>query len=140
MKNNILYSLPSSKKLYKLIKILIKSFPEYNPNDIINYIIKSELYSNSKEIKYEILNYLSLLRNSEPNKNLINKVIHDTITGILVNLSNSKSSIPLESGNQIKSSEKTKNEIKMLSLNQNSDKNKKAISVPNKFEFKYLLK
>jgi len=136
MKNNILYSLPSSKKLYKLIKILIKSFPEYNPNDIINYIIKSELYSNSKEIKYEILNYLSLLRNSEPNKNLINKVIHDTITGILVNLSNSKSSIPLESGNQIKSSEKTKNEIKMLSLNQNSDKNKKAISVPNKFEFK----
>ena len=27
IKNNILYSLPSSKKLYKLIKIIIKSFP-----------------------------------------------------------------------------------------------------------------
>ena len=149
IKSKLIYSLPNSKKLYKLIKIIIKSFPEYNPNYIINNIIRSDLYSNSNEKKYEILNYLSLLKNSVPNKQLLNKVIHDTITGILANLSISVSSVPVESGDhiksseeikkeqQIKTSERTKNEIKISSLKSSTDKVKKCISVGNKrFELK----
>ena len=57
---NILYSLPNSKKIYKLIKLIIKFFPEYNPEYIIDHVIKSDLYSNSKTKKNEILKYLSL--------------------------------------------------------------------------------
>ena len=148
IKSNLIYSLPNSKKLYKLIKILIKSFPEYNPNYIINNIIRSDLYLNSKEKKYEIFNYLSLLKNTVPNKQLLNKVLHDTITGILVNSSISVSSAPAESGDHIKSSEKikkeqiktsegTKNEIKISSLKSSTNKVKKCISVGNKkFELK----
>ena len=64
--NNLIYSLPSSKKLYKFIKILIKSFPEYNIDFIINSVINSDLYSNHREKKFEIFKYLSLLEHSVP--------------------------------------------------------------------------
>lgn len=136
IKNNILYSLPSSKKLYKLIKILIKSFPEYKPDYIINNIIKNDLYQNSKEKKYEINNYLSLLKHSVPNKMLLNKILRDTITGIQPNSSISLSSLPFESGNLTKSSEITKKEIKISTRIRDINEIKKNISEGHKGEFK----
>ena len=64
----LIYSLPSSRKLYKIIKLLIKSFPEYSPNYFIEYLIKRNLYQNFNEKKNEILKLLSLLNFSAPNE------------------------------------------------------------------------
>ena len=85
--NKLLYSLPSSKKLYKLIKLLMKSFPEYSANYFMEYLIKRNLYKNYEEKKNEILNLLSSVNISIPNKLLLNKVIRETITGIQTNSS-----------------------------------------------------
>ena len=126
---NILYSLPNSKKLYKLIKILIKSFPEYNPEYIVNHIINNNLYSNSKVKMNEILKYLSLLKHSVPNKLLLNKVLRETIKGIQTNSSHSQSSNPLDSGDQIKTTEKIINTKKMSKPKLSSDETKIHIPV-----------
>lgn len=136
LNTNIIYSLPSSKKLYKLIKIFIKTFPEYNPELIINNIIKSELYTNSRERKYEIMKYFSLLRPSVPNKLLLNKVLRDTITGIQTNTSISVSSHPFDSGEQIRTSEELKNTKNKSLLKQSSNNIKKTIPKGNRYEFK----
>ena len=100
--NKLLYSLPSSKKLYKLIKLLIKSFPEYSANYFMEYLIKRNLYKNYEEKKNEILNLLSSVNISIPNKLLLNKVIRETITGIQTNSSISGSSIHIESNESSK--------------------------------------
>ena len=136
LNSNIIYSLPSSKKLYKLIKILIRSFPEYNAEYIINNIIKYDLYSNSKEKKYEIFKYLSMLKQSVPNKNLLNQILRETITGIQTNSSASISSPAIDSGEQIKTSEKYQNNPKISIAMQSSDDIKNNISVGCKFDFK----
>lgn len=133
--NNIIYSLPSSKKLYKLIKIIIKTFPEYNAEYIINYIINIELYSNSKEKKYEIYKYLTLLKPTVPNKYLLNKILRETITGIQTNSSISYNSLPIDSNEQLKTSEKILKEKKIFGK-QNSDENKNSIPIGYKFEIK----
>ena len=93
----LIYSLPSSRKLYKIIKLLIKSFPEYSPNYFIEYLIKRNLYQNFNEKKNEILKLLSLLNFSAPNKLLLNKVLRETITGIQTNSSISRSSLHIDS-------------------------------------------
>ena len=98
----LLYSLPSSKKLYKLIRLLMKSFPEYSANYFIEYLIKRNLYKNYEEKKNEILNLLSSTNISIPNKLLLNKVIRETITGIQTNSSISGSSIHIESNESSK--------------------------------------
>ena len=98
----LLYSLPSSKKLYKLIRLLMKSFPEYSANYFIEYLIKRNLYKNYEEKKNEILNLLSSINISIPNKLLLNKVIRETITGIQTNSSISGSSIHIESNESSK--------------------------------------
>lgn len=136
LNDNLIYSLPSSKKLYKLIKILIKSFPEYNVDYIINNVINSDLYSNYKEKKCEIFKYLSLLKHSVPNKYLLNKVLRETITGIQTNSSISISSLPLDSGEQLKTSEKLLENQKLSIINQSSYDIKKSLPVGYKFEFK----
>jgi hypothetical protein len=100
--NKLLYSLPSSKKLYKLIKLLMKSFPEYSANYFMEYLIKRNLYKNYEEKKNEILNLLSSVNISIPNKLLLNKVIRETITGIQTNSSISGSSIHIESNESSK--------------------------------------
>lgn len=133
--NNIIYSLPSSKKLYKLIKIIIKTFPEYNPEYIINNIINFELYSNAKEKKYEIYKYLSILKPLVQNKYLLNKILRETITGIQTNSSISYNSIPIDSNEQLKTSEKILKEKKIIGK-QNSDENKNSIPIGYKFEIK----
>ena len=99
---SLLYSLPSSKKLYKLIRLLMKSFPEYSANYFIEYLIKRNLYKNYEEKKNEILNLLSSTNISIPNKLLLNKVIRETITGIQTNSSISGSSIHIESNESSK--------------------------------------
>ena len=136
LNSNIIYSLPSSKKLYKLIKILIRTFPEYNAEYIINNIIKRDLYSNSKEKKYEIFKYLSMVKQSVPNKNLLNKVLRETITGIQTNSSASVSSPTFDSGEQIKTSEKNQNNPKISIAKQSSGDVKNSIPAGYKFEFK----
>ena len=133
--NNLIYSLPSSKKVYKLIKAIIKSFPEYNPDYIINNIINFELYSNAQEKKYEIYTYLSILKYSIPNKHLLNKILRETITGIQTNSSISYNSIPIDSNEQIKTTEKILKEKKIFGK-QNSDQNKNSIPIGYKFEIK----
>ena len=92
-----IYSLPSSKRLYKLIKLLIKSFPEYSPNYFLEYLIKRNLYKNFENKKNEILKLLSLNSFSVPNKQLLNKVLRETIAGIQTNTSISGSSLCIES-------------------------------------------
>ena len=129
--NNLIYSLPSSKKLYKLIKILIKSFPEYNVDFIINSVINSDLYSNHREKKFEIFKYLSLLEHSVPNKYLLNKILRETIIGIQTNSSISNSSLPFDSGEQIKTSE---NKLKNQQIS--SDDIKKSLPAGYKFDYK----
>ena len=126
--NKLLYSLPSSKKLYKLIKILIKSFPEYSTNFLLEYLIKRNLYKDSEEKKTEILNLLSLINIPVPNKNLLDKVLKETINEIQIqtNSSISKKSIHLDS--------------ELNSKNQNAIKNNKRISLKNQVGFKNSLK
>ena len=134
--SNIIYSLPSSKKLYKLIKILIRSFPQYNPDYIISNIIRYDLYSNSREKKYEIFKYLSILKHSVPNKNLLNKVLRETITGIQTNSSASISSPTFDSGERIKTSENNQKNPKISIAMQSSDDVKNSIQAGCKLEFK----
>ena len=110
---NIIYSLPNSKKLYKLIKLIIKYFPDNNPEYIVEHIINSDLYSNSKIKKNEVLKNLSLLKSSLPNKLLLNKVLRETIKGIQTNSSHSISN-PFDSGDQIKISDIMNNNSKQL--------------------------
>jgi hypothetical protein len=133
--NSIIYSLPSSKKLYKLIKVIIKTFPEYNPEFIINYIINFELYQNSKEKKVEIYKYLSILKPSVPNKYLLNKILRETITGIQTNSSISYNSLPVDSNDKLKISEEILKDKKIIGK-QNSDENKNSIPIGYKFEIK----
>jgi hypothetical protein len=133
--NSIIYSLPSSKKLYKLIKVIIKTFPEYNPEFIINYIINFELYQNSKEKKFEIYKYLSILKPSAPNKYLLNKILRETITGIQTNSSISYNSLQVDSNEQLKTSEQILKDKKIIGK-QNSDENKNSIPIGYKFEIK----
>ena len=134
--NNLIYSLPSTKKLYKLIKIIIKSFPEYSPDTIINNIIKNDLYSNSIEMKNDVFKNLSLLKHSAPNKLLLNKVLRETITGIQTNSSVSVSPIPFDSIEQVKTSNIQKNSKKVQKIKQNTGELKKSIPTGYKFEFK----
>lgn len=137
LNNEIIYSLPSSKKLYKFIKIIIKTFPEYNINYIINNIIKIDLYTNTKEKKEEILKYLSILKQSVPNKFLLNKVLRETIAGIQTISSISVSSPPLESSSQLKTSEELKNSQKIsVSKPNNTNEIKKSLPKDCKFEIK----
>ena len=126
----LLYSLPSSKKLYKLIKLLMKSLPEYSANYFIEYLIKRNLYKNYEEKKNEILNLLSSKNISILNKLLLNRVIRETITGIQTNSSISRSSIPIESN-------ESSNFQPILLDNQ---KNKNLIYNKNPKEFKNSLK
>lgn len=110
---NIIYSLPSSKKLYKLIKTIIKTFPDDEPEDIINNVICNDLYLNSKEKKNEVKKYFSLLKHSVPNKLLLNKVLRETITGIQTNSSISKFSNNVDSKDI---SDKIKQNNKIINL------------------------
>ena len=80
----------------------MKSFPEYSANYFIEYLIKRNLYKNYEEKKNEILNLLSAINISIPNKLLLNKVIRETITGIQTNSSISGSSIHIESNESSK--------------------------------------
>ena len=95
--NSLIFSLPSSRKLYKLIKLLIRSYPEYSSNYFLEYLIKRNLYKNYDEKKSEILKLLSLNNASVPNKFLLNKVLRETITGIQTNSSISGSSLHIDS-------------------------------------------
>ena len=118
----LIYSLPSSRKLYKIIKLLIKSFPEYSPNYFIEYLIKRNLYQNFNEKKNEILKLLSLLNFSAPNKLLLNKVLRETITGIQTNSSISRSSLHIDSDEGSKCPIKVEKQerISLLKINNNN--------------------
>ena len=120
----LIYSLPSSRKLYKIIKLLIKSFPEYSPNYFIEYLIKRNLYQNFNEKKNEILKLLSLLNFSAPNKLLLNKVLRETITGIQTNSSISGSSLHIDSDEGSKCPIKVEKQerISLLKINNNNNK------------------
>ena len=98
----LIYSLPSAKKIFKFVKILIKIFPEYTPEFIINYIIKNDIYSKVKEKRNEVCKLLSLSRPSLPNKALLKKILRETITGIQTNSSISINSLQYDSNEQIK--------------------------------------
>lgn len=102
-KNNrkIIYFLPSSKKLHKLIKLFMKIFPDYNLDYFIDYLLKPNLYKNCDTKKTEITKLFSLLKHSVPNKFLLTKVLRDTITGIQTTSSKSGSSILIESSERI---------------------------------------
>lgn len=97
----LIYSLPSAKKIFKFVKILIKIFPEYTPEFIINYIIRNDIYSKVKEKRNEVCKLLSLSRPSVPNKALLNKILRETITGIQTNSSISMNSVQYDSNEQI---------------------------------------
>ena len=120
----IIYSSPSSKKLYKLIKLLSNSFPDYTPEYFIDYLLNPNLYINSESKKKEILKLLSLLKFSVPNKFLLKKVLRDTITGIQTTSSKAGSSILIESDerNHI---DPLKNQNRISSLNKNISLQKK---------------
>ena len=120
--NSLIYSLPSSKRLYKLIKLLIKSFPEYSPNYFLEYLIKRNLYKNFENKKNEILKLLSLNSFSVPNKQLLNKVLRETIAGIQTNTSISGSSLCIESNESNKMQQK-KESSKRISLVKNNYQN-----------------
>jgi hypothetical protein len=115
----LIYSLPSSRKLYKIIKLLMKSFPEYSPNYFIEYLIKRNLYKNFDEKKNEILKLLSLLNFSVPNRFLLNKVLRETIAGIQTNSSISGSSLHIDSNESSKLPIKIENQEK-ISLSKNN--------------------
>ena len=119
MNKLLIYSLPSSRKLFKIIKLLMKSFPEYSPNYFIEYLIKRNLYKNFDEKKNEILKLLSLLNFSVPNKFLLNKVLRETITGIQTNSSISGSSLHIDSNESSKLPIKIENQEK-ISLSKNN--------------------
>ena len=120
--NSLIYTLPSPRKLYKLIKLLIKSFPEYSVNYFLEYLIKRNLYRNYAEKKSEILNILSLNNASVPNKFLLNKVLRETITGIQTNSSISGSSLHIDSDESSKCLNKIENENqKRVSLIKNNN-------------------
>ena len=120
--NSLIYTLPSPRKLYKLIKLLIKSFPEYSVNYFLEYLIKRNLYRNYAEKKSEILNILSLNNSSVPNKFLLNKVLRETITGIQTNSSISGSSLHIDSDESSKCLNKIENENqKRISLIKNNN-------------------
>jgi len=120
--NSLIYTLPSPRKLYKLIKLLIKSFPEYSVNYFLEYLIKRNLYRNYAEKKSEILNILSLNNSSVPNKFLLNKVLRETITGIQTNSSISGSSLHIDSDESSKCQNIIENENqKRVSLIKNNN-------------------
>ena len=118
----LIYSLPSAKKIFKFVKILIKIFQEYTPEFIINYIIRTDIYSKVKEKRNEVCKLLSLSRPSVPNKALLNKILRETITGIQTNSSISMNSLQYDSNEQIKA--KIINESKT-----NIDNNNKIVSL-----------
>ena len=124
--NKILYSLPSSKKLYKLIKILIKSFPEYSTNFFLDYLIKKKLYKDSEEKKNEILNLLSLINIKVPNKSILDKILRETINEIQIQTNSTLSKQSIESD--------------LNSKNKNIIKNNKRISFKHQIGFKNSLK
>ena len=93
----LIYTLPSPRKLYKLVKLLIKFFPEYSVNYFLEYLIKRNLYRNYGDKKSETLKLLSLTNASVPNKFLLNKILRETITGIQTNSSISGSSLHIDS-------------------------------------------
>lgn len=120
--SSLMYTLPSPRKLYKLIKLLIKYFPEYSVNYFLEYLIKRNLYRNYAEKKSEILNILSLNNASVPNKFLLNKVLRETITGIQTNSSISGSSLHIDSDESSKCLNKIENENqKRISLIKNNN-------------------
>ena len=94
----------------------------------MEYLIKRNLYKDSEEKKTEILNLLSLINIPVPNKNLLDKVLKETINEIQIqtNSSISKKSIHLDS--------------ELNSKNQNAIKNNKRISLKNQVGFKNSLK
>jgi len=114
----LIYSLPSAKKIFKFVKILIKIFPEYTPEFIINYIIRNDIYSKVKEKRNEVCKLLSLSRPSVPNKALLNKVLRETIKGIQTNSSISITSQTYDSNEQIKA--KNINETNINNDNNNN--------------------
>ena len=113
----IIYSLPSSKKLHKLVKLLINTFPDYTPDYLIDYLLKPNLYINCDSKKKEILKLLSLLKYSVPNKFLLNKVLRDTIAGIQTASSKSGSSILIESVERYENPIKNQNKISVFNKN-----------------------
>ena len=126
----LIYSLPSSRKLFKIIKLLMKSFPEYSPNYFIEYLIKRNLYKNFDEKKNEILKLLSLLNFSVPNKFLLNKVLRETIAGIQTNSSISGSSLHIDSDESSKLPIKIDYQEK-ISLLKNNIINNNRLSLKN---------
>ena len=126
----LIYSLPSSRKLFKIIKLLMKSFPEYSPNYFIEYLIKRNLYKNFDEKKNEILKLLSLLNFSVPNKFLLNKVLRETIAGIQTNSSISGSSLHIDSDESSKLPIKVETQEK-ISLLKNNIINNIRLSLKN---------
>ena len=126
----LIYSLPSSRKLFKIIKLLMKSFPEYSPNYFIEYLIKRNLYKNFEEKKNEILKLLSLLNFSVPNKFLLNKVLRETIAGIQTNSSISGSSLHIDSDESSKLPIKVETQEK-ISLLKNNIINNIRLSLKN---------
>jgi hypothetical protein len=136
--NNIIYSLPSTKKLFKLVKTIIKYFPEDKPESIINNIIKIDLYSNSFEMKNNVMKKLSILiKHSAPNKLLLNKILRETITGIQTNSSISVSPLIYDSSEQLNSSKKGKfQQENCCNFRNNTDDLKNDAIKGYKFEFK----
>ena len=135
--HKLIYSLPNTKKLFKLVKIITKLFPEDKPESIINNIIKTDLYSNSVEKKNDIMKNLTILKHSAPNKLLLNKILRETITGIQTNSSISVSPLPFDSLEQLETSKKIKfQKKKNCNLKQNIVEIKKSIPFGYKFEIK----
>ena len=135
--HKLIYSLPNTKKLFKLVKIITKLFPEDKPDSIINNIIKTDLYSNSIEKKNDIMKNLTILKHSVPNKLLLNKILRETITGIQTNSSISVSPLPFDSLEQLETSKKIKfQKKKNFNLKQNIVEIKKSIPLGYKFEIK----
>ena len=135
--NNIIYSLPSTKKLFKLIKTIIKYFPEDKPDSIINNIIKTDLYSNSIEMKNNVMKKLSiLLKHSAPNKLLLNKILRETITGIQTNSSISVSPLIYDSSEQLSSNKMKLQQNNSSNFRNNTDDLQKNNIKEYRFEFK----
>ena len=103
-KENILDNFPSSKKLAKLISILIENFPEYSKSYFIDYIFSSlnknsfigidsinQINSKIEEIKNMVTNEdLPYKQKSKSNNKHINSVIRNTILGIPVTTGSQK--------------------------------------------------
>ena len=70
--DNIQQNIPNSKKVAKLVKILMNNFPKYDSDYYINYLLSNIKFQNYSEKINEIKNYIFSKNTVEIRHNLIN--------------------------------------------------------------------